>query len=81
MKPNDVMIFDRGLKDCLELLDEMGLVHEMPKFLNKQQHFLTEDADETHLVTKVRQFNTKVLYSLILDKNIVKQHHTMVFLI
>lgn len=54
LKPNDVMIVDRGFRVCLELLEEMGLVHEMPRFLNKQQQFSTEDANKTRLVTKVR---------------------------
>ncbi|GBP88771.1 hypothetical protein EVAR_65370_1 [Eumeta japonica] len=48
------MIVDRGFRDCLELLEEMGLLHKMPQFLNKQKQFSTEDANETRLVTKVR---------------------------
>ena len=54
LKSNDVIIIDRGFRDCLELLEEMDLVPKMPAFLNKQAQFSTEEANKTRLVTKIR---------------------------
>lgn len=47
------MIIDKGFQDCLERLQEMDLIHEIPRLLNKQQQFTTEDAKETRFMTKV----------------------------
>lgn len=54
LKPNDIIIVDRGFRDCLKLLEDMDLIPKMPSFINKQAQFVTKDANETRLVTKVR---------------------------
>lgn len=54
LKPNDIIIVDRRFRDCLKLLEDMNLIPKMPSFINKQAQFVTKDANETRLVTKVR---------------------------
>lgn len=49
------MIINKGFRECFEHLEEKGLYrNEMLRFLNKQQQFLTKDANEKNVVTKVR---------------------------
>jgi hypothetical protein len=50
---NDMFIVDRGFRDALPLIEEIGLKGEMPKFLKKgEKQMLTEDANLSRLVTK-----------------------------
>ena len=42
---NDIFIVDRGFRDALPLLEEIGIKGEMPKFLKKgEKQMSTEDA-------------------------------------
>ena len=51
---DDIFVVDRGFRDALPLLDDMGIQAEMPKFLSKgQKQLSTEDANMSRLVTKV----------------------------
>ena len=51
---NDVMVIDRGFRDSVKLLEEMGVHAAMPKFLKKgQKQMAVEDANMSRLVTKV----------------------------
>ncbi|XP_063448441.1 uncharacterized protein LOC134727973 [Mytilus trossulus] len=47
---------DRGFRDSLELLDDLGIKAQMPSFLTKDQKqmIITDDANTSRLVTKVR---------------------------
>ena len=55
---------DRGFRDSLELLEELGIKAHMPYFMKKgDKQMPTEEANATRLVTKVR-------YSFLLNKNI-----------
>ena len=53
----DVFIVDRGFRDSLELLDDLGIQAKMPAFLKKgEKQMTTEDANMSRLVTKVSIF-------------------------
>ena len=51
---NDIFVVDRGFRDAIDMLAEMGINAEMPSFLPKgQQQLTTEEANSSRLVTKV----------------------------
>lgn len=60
LKPGDVILVDRGFRDCSELLKARGLDVRSPAFLNKksdgklEKQLTTKQANETRLVTKFR---------------------------
>ena len=55
IQPGDVMIVDRGFRDATELLEDLGIHTEMPKFLQKgQKQFSCDEANISRMVTKVR---------------------------
>ena len=62
LKEGDVMILDRGFRDAvIELENGYKLKVMMPNFLEKgQKQFTTNQANESRLVTKIRQ--AKYLY-------------------
>ncbi|XP_056001835.1 uncharacterized protein LOC125657084 [Ostrea edulis] len=52
---DDIFIVDRGFRDALPLLADLGIQAEMPCFLEKgQRQMSTGDANISRLVTKVR---------------------------
>lgn len=54
VKPNDVFVVDRGFRDALHLLDDLGIHAEMPCFMARgDKQMCTEDANSSRLVTKV----------------------------
>ncbi|XP_033739141.1 uncharacterized protein LOC117326498 [Pecten maximus] len=55
IKEEDIFIVDRGFRDSILLLEDLGIKAEMPRFLVKgQKQMSTEDANMSRLVTKVR---------------------------
>lgn len=54
--PGDVILLDRGFRDCIPALEQKGMVVRSPDFLNAQQRkqFTTEEANRTRLVTANR---------------------------
>ncbi|CAF4809681.1 unnamed protein product [Rotaria magnacalcarata] len=55
LEPNDVLIVDRGFRDSLPLLNNLGYKTYMPTFLKQADKQLsTTDANQTRLVTKIR---------------------------
>ena len=62
LKEGDVVILDRGFRDAvIELENGYKLKVMMPNFLEKgQKQFTTNQANESRLVTKIRQ--AKYLY-------------------
>jgi len=55
LQPGDVIIVDRGYRDCLEYLEELGLETEMPRYPQRgEKQHSTEDANASRLVTKTR---------------------------
>lgn len=54
LKENDVMIFDRGFRDCLRLSEDLKLVAKMPHFLRGEKQHTDTEANESRLITNVR---------------------------
>ena len=55
IQPGDVMIVDRGFRDATDVLEDLGVRTEMPKFLPKgQKQFTCEEANTSRMVTKIR---------------------------
>lgn len=57
LQQDDVFIFDRGFRDCLEHIEENGYVTKMPEFVLRsqpRQQLTTEQANTSRLVTKIR---------------------------
>ena len=52
VKPNEVFVVDRGFRDSLSLLEDMGIQAEIPAFM-KCGEKQTEEANASRLVTKV----------------------------
>ena len=51
---DDIFIVDRGFRDSLSLLEDLGIKAEMPRFLSRgDKQMSTEDANMSRLVTKV----------------------------
>lgn len=54
IQEDDIFIVDRGFRDAIPLLQDLGIQAEMPKFMIKgQKQLSTEDANSSRLVTKV----------------------------
>ena len=63
---DDIFIVDRGFRDSLDLLKDLGIHAEMPAFMTKSQRQMsTSDANSSRLVTKVR-VSCCVLFSIII---------------
>ena len=59
IKPNDIFVVDRGFRDSLTLLADLGIQAEMPAFIKKgEKQLSTGDANTSRLVTKVTIFNS-----------------------
>lgn len=55
LKPNDILVVDRGFRDALDDLHKFGYETKMPCFLGKNNtQFTTEEANQTRFVTKIR---------------------------
>lgn len=55
LQENDVMLLDRGFRDCVRQLKQKGFRVEMPKLLKGgQKQFSVKEANESRLVTKCR---------------------------
>nr|XP_022317959.1 uncharacterized protein LOC111121112 isoform X2 [Crassostrea virginica] len=51
----DIFIVDRGFRDSLEFLEDLGIKAKMPSFIPRgQAQMSTEEANTSRLVTKVR---------------------------
>lgn len=54
VKEEDVMVVDRGFRDSLQVLEDLGIKAQMPSFLKKgDKQLSTEDANSSRLVSKV----------------------------
>ncbi|XP_056011994.1 uncharacterized protein LOC125671681 [Ostrea edulis] len=52
---NDIFVVDRGFRDSLDYLQEMGICAKMPTFLRKgEKQMSTENANTSRLVSKIR---------------------------
>ncbi|KYN28908.1 hypothetical protein ALC57_01669 [Trachymyrmex cornetzi] len=54
LKPNDVFVVDRGFRDCLKLLEDLGFIIKMLHFLKDGSQHTSSEANESRLVTKIR---------------------------
>jgi hypothetical protein len=54
LQENDIFVVDRGFRDSLSLLKDIGIQTEMPSFLTKgQKQMSCEEANDSRFVTKV----------------------------
>ena len=54
MHEEDIFVIDRGFRDAVSLLEEMGIRAEIPSFMKRgEKQLSTEDANLSRLVTKV----------------------------
>lgn len=54
-REGDIMILDRGYRDIVPFLEELGIRTKIPPFLQaNQRQFSTEEANESRLITKTR---------------------------
>ncbi|XP_062581928.1 uncharacterized protein LOC134243712 [Saccostrea cucullata] len=55
MEEDDIFIVDRGFRDSMEYLEELGIKACMPSFMKKgEKQLSTQDANTSRLVTKIR---------------------------
>lgn len=51
----DIFLVDRGYRDCIPLLNHLGITYKMPALLERGHRQLsTEDANDSRIVTKMR---------------------------
>ena len=50
----DKLVLDRSFRDCLNVMNGLGMEVAMPSFLNGKKQFDVDDANRSRLVTKVR---------------------------
>lgn len=54
LKPKDIFVLDRGLRNSLDLLEDVGFISKMPHFLQKGSQHTWNEANNSRLVTKIR---------------------------
>lgn len=55
VKDGDVFVVDRGFRDSVDFLEDLGIKSEMPAFLDRgQKQLTTEQSNLSRLVTKIR---------------------------
>lgn len=57
LQPNDILILDRGFRDCISYFQKKGLQIKMPMLLQRSKNksqFTTKEANQTRLVTATR---------------------------
>ena len=56
MKPSDIFVVDRGFRDSIDLLEELGIQAEIPAFMKRgEKQMAMEEANASRLVTKVNR--------------------------
>ena len=50
----DVLVLDRGFRDCLDYLQHLGYTCESPPFLGKESQHSVEEGNTSRLITKIR---------------------------
>lgn len=55
VREEDIFVIDRGFRDSLDFLEEIGIQAQMPCFMTKgEKQMPTENANSSRLVTKIR---------------------------
>ena len=69
VQEEDVFIYvvDRGFRDSLQVLEDLGIKAQMPSFLKKgEKQLSTEDANSSRLVSKVSISETRMYINFII---------------
>ncbi|XP_061177700.1 uncharacterized protein LOC133186476 [Saccostrea echinata] len=62
VKEEDIFVIDRGFRDSLDYLEQMGIKAQIPSFMAKgEKQMATENANTSRLVTKVLNMTNFVL--------------------
>ena len=62
VKPSDIFVVDRGFRDSVALLKDLGIQAEIPAFMKRgEKQMSTEEANTSRLVTKVSFFLTQLI--------------------
>ena len=51
---DDIVVLDRGFRDSVEMLENLGLNVALPPFLNGRRHFTSTEANQSRNITKIR---------------------------
>ena len=51
---DDVVVVDRGFRDAIRTINNLGYTVQMPDFLNGKKQMSTQEANHSRCVTKVR---------------------------
>ncbi len=51
---DNIIIVDRGFRDAVNSMEELGLQVQMPAFLKGKKQFSTQEANRTRIITKNR---------------------------
>ncbi|XP_060085720.1 uncharacterized protein LOC132565127 [Ylistrum balloti] len=54
IQENDVFVVDRGFRDSMDLLQQLGIQTEMPSFSKQRKQHTTGESNASRLVTKIR---------------------------
>ena len=77
--PEDVIILDRGFRDCCALVENLGLKVAQPSFLDGASQFSTVEANASRLITEVRwpieSINGRIKSKFKLFRNVISNHH------
>ena len=79
---DDVFVVDRGFRDSLDVLKELGIRAEMPRLLKKGEKQMTSlDANASRLVTKVSCSSTYLCRHLKNNKYIINEKTCHIYLL
>jgi hypothetical protein len=76
----DVFIVDRGFRDCVSYLNDLGLKVEIPHFLMDKDQHTTQEANESRLVTKTRwvvESANGIIKKWLYFNKVVPTYHTL----
>lgn len=54
LRPSDVLVVDRGFRDCLQFLEELEVIPRMPHFLQHGRQHTVDEENDSRLTTAVR---------------------------
>lgn len=54
LRPGDVVVLDRGFRDCVKILQNRGLIVKIPAFVGRKSQLTTKQANVTRNATKTR---------------------------
>ena len=75
LRPNDVLVVDRGFRDSVEHMERLGYRLEMPATLNGRKQLPTGEANQSRSVIKVR-WVVEAVHGIV-GGNFKLLHHTL----